>query len=196
MADWFDFHNTKIQFLQPFETGLCENGSSPEALWKGRARDAIRRDLGVLSVGAMRRLRALLLESGGAAMYRLSDREVLEQLAARIERGSIRVLRCREPVIMAAASGGADTVETPSDSPAPPRRSTPPPKKEKTWIEVRLVDSSGKPVAGAAYKLKLTDGRVEEGSLDGNGAVRVEDIDPGICQITFPELDAGDWEAA
>ena len=196
MADWFDFHNTKIQFLGPFETGLCEDGSLPEALWDGSGRDTIRRELAFLSVGAMRRLRALLLESGGAGMYRLSDREVLEQLAARIERGFIRVVRCREPLIMAAGGGGAATVETPSVSTAPPRRSTPPPKKEKTWIEVRLVDSSGKPVAGAAYKLKLTDGRVEEGSLDGNGAVRVEDIDPGICQITFPELDAGDWEAA
>lgn len=66
--------------------------------------------------------------------------------------------------------------------------------KEKTWIEIELVDESDEPVPGEKYKITLPDGRVTTGTLDQNGFARVDGIDPGTCQVTFPELDKDAWE--
>jgi hypothetical protein len=66
---------------------------------------------------------------------------------------------------------------------------------EKTWIEIELVDEEGNPVPGERYKITLPDGKtVSEGTLDANGRARVEGIDPGTCQISFPDLDKDAWE--
>lgn len=70
------------------------------------------------------------------------------------------------------------------------------PDKKKTWIEITLKDAEGNPVAGERYKLKLADGRVMEGRLDANGRARVNGIDPGTAQVSFPDRDAGDWKPA
>jgi len=70
--------------------------------------------------------------------------------------------------------------------PAPAQRPSPPPKL-KTWIEIQLVDASGRPRAGEPYVLLLSDGKTQEGTLDATGSVRVSGIDPGACRITFPK---------
>jgi hypothetical protein len=67
-------------------------------------------------------------------------------------------------------------------------------KKKKSWIEVVLVDEHKNPVAGEAYRITLPDGQtVAEGTLDDKGFVRIEGIDPGTCQVTFPDIDATEW---
>ena len=67
--------------------------------------------------------------------------------------------------------------------------------EEKTsWIEFEMVDEDDQPVAGVAYKVKLPDGSETSGHLDGNGFTRIESIDPGQCEISFPELDKSAWE--
>ena len=67
--------------------------------------------------------------------------------------------------------------------------------KETSWIEIRLVDKTGKPVPGERYRIILPDGSVvAEGTLDSNGRARVDGIDPGSCKVTFPGLDADAWE--
>jgi hypothetical protein len=66
--------------------------------------------------------------------------------------------------------------------------------EEKTWIEIELVDENDEPVPGEKYRITLPDGRVAEGTLDTNGSARVSGIDPGTCQITFPDLDKEAWE--
>ena len=69
--------------------------------------------------------------------------------------------------------------------------------EEKTsWIEIELVDEEGNPVPGEAYKVTLPDGKVASGTLDAKGFCRIEGIDPGTCQITFPKLDKDAWEKA
>jgi hypothetical protein len=68
--------------------------------------------------------------------------------------------------------------------------------KEKTWIEFRMVDEDGKPVEGVKYRVKLPDGSLKEGSLDGEGKARFEDIDPGSAEISFLEVDGGEWGPA
>jgi type VI secretion system secreted protein VgrG len=62
-------------------------------------------------------------------------------------------------------------------------------KEKKHWIEIVLVDEAGKPVPGEAYRITVPDGSVKEGSLDENGFARVDHIDPGTCQVMFPNLD-------
>ena len=69
---------------------------------------------------------------------------------------------------------------------------------KKSWIELQLVyESNGLPVAGMAYEVTLPDGKtVASGSTDDQGLARVDCIDPGSCQISFPSLDKEAWADA
>ena len=73
---------------------------------------------------------------------------------------------------------------------------TPPEDEEEkaSWVEFEMVDEEDQPVAGVAYKVKLPDGTEASGHLDGNGFTRIEGIEPGNCEISFPELDKSAWE--
>jgi hypothetical protein len=64
----------------------------------------------------------------------------------------------------------------------------------KTWVEIRLVDRAGKPVPNKKYSLQLPDGSERHGSLDESGRARVDQIDPGTCLVSFPEIHAGEWQ--
>jgi hypothetical protein len=64
------------------------------------------------------------------------------------------------------------------------------------WIEIALVDRRGEPVGGEAYRVLLPDGAVREGRLDADGRARLTDIEPGACEVTFPNLDAAEWRRA
>ena len=70
--------------------------------------------------------------------------------------------------------------------------------KDKTHsIEVLLVDEAGKPVPGAAVKITLPDGEtVASGSTNEKGLYKVSNIDPGNCEIHFPDYDDAAWEEA
>jgi type VI secretion system secreted protein VgrG len=70
-------------------------------------------------------------------------------------------------------------------------------REEKTWIEIELVDEEGNPVPGERYEVTLPDGeQVASGTLDQNGFARIEGVDPGQCQVSFPSLDKDAWEKA
>jgi type VI secretion system secreted protein VgrG len=70
-------------------------------------------------------------------------------------------------------------------------------EEEKTaWIEIELIDEEDNPVPGERYEITLPDDSVAKGTLDGNGFVRIEGIEPGNCQIAFPKLDKDAWEKA
>lgn len=68
-------------------------------------------------------------------------------------------------------------------------------KEKKSWIELQLVyESNGQPVIGMPYEVTLPDGKtVSGGSTDDKGCARVDNIDPGSCQISFPTLDKEAW---
>ena len=69
--------------------------------------------------------------------------------------------------------------------------------KDKThWIEIELVDDVGQPVPGEAVEVKCPDGSLASGTTDKNGKVRVENLDPGNCDICFVNLDKDAWESA
>jgi hypothetical protein len=66
-----------------------------------------------------------------------------------------------------------------------------------SWIEIKLVDESGKPVPGEVYRVTLADGQtVAEGTLDEKGFARIDGIDPGTCKVTFPNQDKETWHRA
>lgn len=67
-------------------------------------------------------------------------------------------------------------------------------KDKKHWIEIELFDEEGNPVPGELYRITLPDGTtVASGTLDDKGFARVDHIDPGTCQVTFPNLDKDVW---
>jgi type VI secretion system secreted protein VgrG len=65
-----------------------------------------------------------------------------------------------------------------------------------SWIEIELVDEEKRPIPGERYKITLPDNSVADGTLDEKGFAKVDGIQPGTCQITFPELDKDAWAPA
>jgi type VI secretion system secreted protein VgrG len=84
----------------------------------------------------------------------------------------------------------------PAKPPKPAQDSQGEQAKKKVWIEIELVDEAGEPVPGEKYELTLPDGTKTGGTLDSKGLARVEGIDPGTCQVTFPNLDKDAWKPA
>ncbi|HST45991.1 MAG TPA: carboxypeptidase-like regulatory domain-containing protein, partial [Luteimonas sp.] len=109
-------------------------------------------------------------------------------------------------VTPAAVAATAKPGETPDASPLGKRRPGRSPddsdhdpdadeNQDKThWVEVELVDEAGKPVAGERVQITLPDGSVSGGTTDEKGLLKVSNIDPGECRITFPDLDEKAWE--
>ena len=65
---------------------------------------------------------------------------------------------------------------------------------ETTWIEIELIDPNGNPVPNERYKITMPDGSVKYGTLDDNAKARIEKLQPGNCQVTFPDRDQEVWE--
>jgi uncharacterized Zn-binding protein involved in type VI secretion len=65
---------------------------------------------------------------------------------------------------------------------------------KKSWIEIELVDQKGKPVPHVRYRVVPPEKKPIEGFLDEKGFARIGGIDPGTCQVTFPDLDAASWK--
>ncbi len=65
----------------------------------------------------------------------------------------------------------------------------------KHWIGVRLLDDNGAPLAGERYLVVLTDGQtVAKGRTNAQGEAEIRGIDPGSCEVTFPDLDGMTWQ--
>jgi type VI secretion system secreted protein VgrG len=66
---------------------------------------------------------------------------------------------------------------------------------KKHWIEIELQDDDGNPMPGQPYRITLPDGvTVADGTLDEKGCARVDNIDSGTCEVTFPNLDKNTWK--
>jgi hypothetical protein len=145
------------------------------------------RDLAGDSV-AMQKVR-LFLTASGISPRLLTDDEVFRQVRALAHQGRVTVfLRTPTP-------GATATPE--ATEPVPPPPSAPPadrPATDLSWIEIELVDDQENPVGGIRYRAVLPDGSVRQGSLDSRGRARLEEINPGECEISFPEVDGREWE--
>ena len=63
----------------------------------------------------------------------------------------------------------------------------------RSWIEVQLAGEDDAPIPNEAYEIRLPGGTLIKGTLDENGSVRIDDIPPGTCQVSFPKLDQDAW---
>lgn len=68
-----------------------------------------------------------------------------------------------------------------------------PKEEESHWIGIKLEDHEGKSAAGARYKVTLSDGTVQSGSLDKDGKVELKPIPAGQCKISFPDIHGDEW---
>lgn len=130
---------------------------------------------------------------------RMADQDVVEEVARLMSQGRVagagytadfRAVRgMRKGQTREAAGGDGD--EAPAQAAAPP-----PEEKATTWVELVLVDERGEPVGGEEYWVRTASGKAITGKLDGKGRARVKGVDPGTCEITFPNLNATDWAKA
>jgi hypothetical protein len=125
----------------------------------------------------------------GKALDYNQKRELVRQLESAFQRRILICLRATRVVPGAKSEEGEKAAPPPA--PPPPR-----PTKTKTWIEIELVDDKGKPVVGERYRIVLPDGSQEEDHLDGHGCARINNLDPGECQISFPDIDGREWSPA
>lgn len=122
---------------------------------------------------------------------------IVNKINTAIARGQIVAFRRRAEAGVSSSGtpgSGAGTKPPPPPPPPPAGGGGSEPEKEKTWIEIQLVDEEGNPVAGERYILKITDGSTREGTLDAAGKVSVRGIDPGTCTLRFPDLDAREYK--
>jgi type VI secretion system secreted protein VgrG len=138
----------------------------------------------------------VLINSGGSALsgtagMLMDPRPPLwPEIADNADPGSeVRCFRHQRLEREAQAPGSLAADAAPTYNPKAPEN-----KNKKSWIEIELKDEDGNPVPGERYRITLPDGSVYEGTLDEKGLARVDHIDPGTCQITFPELDEDVWE--
>lgn len=75
--------------------------------------------------------------------------------------------------------------KTLSQSGADAKGGCPPPKH---WIEVKLVDENGDPIPNEQYVITGPANEEHSGTLDGNGFVHIDGLDPGLCSVSFPNL--------
>ncbi|MCP4246027.1 MAG: type VI secretion system tip protein VgrG, partial [bacterium] len=96
-------------------------------------------------------------------------------------------------------SGGEELLEAEGLEPVEGYEFEPPAaeeeEKETTFIKIRLLNDEGEPVAGERYRVTCPDGTVKEGTLDANGMAEVTGIEPGECDVTFPDLDESAWHS-
>jgi translation initiation factor IF-1 len=53
----------------------------------------------------------------------------------------------------------------------------------KDWIEIEFKDDKGNAIANKKYKLYLSNGEVRQGTVDGSGRAKEENISPGRVEI-------------
>lgn len=78
----------------------------------------------------------------------------------------------------------------PGGSPRPPAR----PEPALTLVEIALVDEGGHPIANEPVRLVTPEGRTIHATTDPMGLVRIESVVAGVCDVTFPWIDAREWK--
>jgi LysM repeat protein len=137
-------------------------------------------------------LRQMLSEDQGGTEVKLAGAALLEAVAQRIADG-----RWTQTVIgnsMLLGGTGAGIAATATETEAPTKATSKLSTDKKTWVEVELLDLNKRPVKGAKVELKLPDGTTNVATLSGDGTIRVNNIDPGTCTVTFPDLDGREWK--
>ncbi|MFP2926080.1 carboxypeptidase regulatory-like domain-containing protein [Pyxidicoccus sp. 3LG] len=136
-----------------------------------------------------RTLYAMYQALGGAPALGLSgpergryEQRLKQRLTDAFTHGELVALEVRRPTLV--APPWPDTlIPLPSEKPI----------EEPTWLAIALKDEDGKPVPHTRYVVTLPDGSTREGVLDKNGYARVDGVNPGKCQVAFPDVDGQSW---
>jgi len=159
---------------------------------------------------AMRKVRDLLEKHNAGSLLRLDDAGVARLLGQFLRSGRLRAVECGAASRQAAGGRGAGAesrADSQQDSSSgddasggagsgASRGASKDTGPVKTWVAVELVDEEDAPMMFERYTIKLPDGTTQEGRLDGNGRVRFNGIDPGTCEITFPDFHSKEWRPA
>jgi hypothetical protein len=126
--------------------------------------------------------------------HRQSDLDIINGLIALLDAGRLMAVECRLPVDerVVRERAGAAPISPRAVLPPHPARAEDP---TKTWIEIELVDTRDKAIPNQRYRIRLTDGEWHEGVLDSKGRARFADLDPGNCDISFPDIHGREWTA-
>jgi hypothetical protein len=108
---------------------------------------------------------------------------IYQALSTAIELGDLLVL---EQIRASAA------VLSPVSPSAPPPRNLPP-VGVRTFIEVELLDQDGKRFP-TLLRITLPDGTRQQPTFDG--FIHLDGLDPGTCDIEFPDIDGRSWDPA
>jgi len=92
------------------------------------------------------------------------------------------------PRVTTAKEGKPVKLEQPADGKKDPEK--------KGWIEIVLLNSKGKGIPGETWEIKTPDAQVFSGTTDDQGLARLDGIEEGQCEVTFPRLDKEAWEPA
>ena len=127
-------------------------------------------------------------------VHRITDSAVLEHVAWLLQTERLIAVECRVPILLTLV---APRAASPTPAEARPRpRPVVADEPMKTWVEIELLDQTGKPVPNEKYLVTTPEGVIKSGSLDEKGRARITDIDPGTCEISFPDIDGREWKAA
>jgi hypothetical protein len=145
-----------------------------------------------LSMNALRHM----LSREASVVWRLdrtTDDEVIEQ-AARLLGAGVWHVHAPENEPRTSASG-REPVEKrqAAEASAPKLPQRRPDARKLTWIEIQLVDTTGRPVPGITYDIKLPDRNVLSGTLGSDGTALHREVVEGKCEVRFPELDGNNW---
>jgi phage baseplate assembly protein gpV len=111
--------------------------------------------------------------------------------AATAEKASGEVVEIPTSVGRSTASGSASTpASTPASASTPPVDPGKQTVPDQHSIEIAVLDALDRPAVGVAYDLKLPDGGTRSGTTNGEGKIKVSNIEkPGDCTLTFPAID-------
>lgn len=128
----------------------------------------------------------------------------LERVLAQLQSGRARLFRRPTAHAQLDARGGGSTRDDESeDGPllselAPPEASEPVAETpaRPTWIEIVVVDVDDVPIQNHAFRLRLSDGSLREGTLAADGRIRFDDVVAGLCTLILPTNDELEWDPA
>lgn len=67
------------------------------------------------------------------------------------------------------------------------------PEKPSEWIEIELLDDTGRAVKDMACTVIDPDGQEHKGKTDSYGVLRIDGISKGDCTLELPTIDEDEW---
>jgi hypothetical protein len=113
------------------------------------------------------------------------DDEVLRRLVAAIDCGQLVLVRVDPPRGWGYSSARrVERAERGDDE-----RPLEPLADATHWIEIRLVDDEDVAIPGQRYVVIDPGGHSHRGYTDSLGSARITRLPPGVCRVSFPDLD-------